>query len=149
MLSPPLLPAGSFLRGSSRIVPTTRWGQQRSSWPSTLPFLSCARWRRYLCPTACLSCFARAVPTTFQKKLADIPLKRTQLGIALGLKSGVEGLTDYFFDFWNILDLTSLSCFFIGLVLRVQCIQDTSACNWMEVAVRRKGGENFVQKICE
>ena len=65
-----------------------------------------------------------------------------QLGIALGLKSGIDGLTDYLLDFWNILDLSSLFAFFIGLALRVQCINDASGCSWGEatqgVASRRE-----------
>ena len=62
-----------------------------------------------------------------------------QLGIALGLKSGVNGLTDYILDFWNILDLGSLSAFFVGLFLRMECINDVSVCSWGDsTAVQRK-----------
>ena len=57
----------------------------------------------------------------------------TQLGIALGIKPLGEGLKDYFFDFWNLLDLSSLVFFFFGLFLRSKCIEGDGQCDWSEV----------------
>jgi hypothetical protein len=58
----------------------------------------------------------------------------TQLSIALGLESFVEGVQDYFFDFWNLLDLSSLIGFFIGFIQRWECQEDPTACIWREGA---------------
>jgi len=57
-----------------------------------------------------------------------------QLGLSMLMGSGIiDGLSDYFFDFWNVLDLLSLTGFFFGLFQRYECTLQGPVCVWVEL----------------
>ena len=57
-----------------------------------------------------------------------------QLGLAMLTGSGfINGLSDYFFDFWNILDQLSVLSFAIGLYQRYECTSNGPTCVWLEL----------------
>ena len=57
-----------------------------------------------------------------------------QLGLSMLTGSGfIDGLSDYFFDFWNILDQMSVVSFAVGLYQRYECTLHGPVCVWMEL----------------